>query len=319
MSQKLGSKLMTPLFVDGKFNQSGKRIRAKYVKTVRYGDTEYPLWISAGKPENNYPQSDNDTHYLMIQANGYLVPCRYTQYDLENRSGMMKLIQTWYDNSPEKRNKMFHDLREEKSISEYDSAVKDIIAKEDEFIHEWGKKDEIQSEYLKRHFVDPSIASYVEARDQNGRYACFQGAAFLGETEKCWEIRLKIVEQNKKEQEKKEEQKRKEAEEMRILEQKRLQEEIENTEKVFLSGGVISNPTMIIEIADKYEIDIPIRTRGWILNKLQRCTIYQNGKISYSYSKSSKNSKGSDKAFEVMFSILDVIKTVSGTSIEQGA
>lgn len=180
-------KLMKPLFVDMNFNREAKRIRAKYIKSLSFEGVDYPLWVSAGKNENSYPQAANDTHYLMIQTGDYLVPCRYTEYNLEQRSGYARLESEWYG-SHEARNEFYSKIREGRSYEESDLLIKTQIAKENETILAYGKDKNIQAEYLKKEFIDPAIASYIEARDNAGKFASFQGAAFLGEVEKCYEI-----------------------------------------------------------------------------------------------------------------------------------
>jgi hypothetical protein len=192
--------LMKPLFVNGMFNREDKRIRAKYVRTIQYNRVEYHLWVSSGKNEKDYPRSENDTHYIMIQAGDYLVPCGYTEYDLGQRSGYYYLNKEWYGDF-EGRNKFFNELRKDKPYEEYDHLVKEQVAKEEEFIANHCNDDSIQAEFLKVSFIDHCIETYIDARDNNGRYADFHGAAFLGELDQCCEISKRLKEIRKKEDE----------------------------------------------------------------------------------------------------------------------
>ena len=66
---------------------------------------------------------------------------------------------------------------------------------------------------------------------------------------------------------------------------------IEETEEILINGGTINNSEIIVTIADKYEINIPIRTRGWILNNLSEVTITDSGSISYRYLKKKQERK----------------------------
>lgn len=71
---------------------------------------------------------------------------------------------------------------------------------------------------------------------------------------------------------------------------------------MFVNGGTISDAKLIVKIADKLGVIIPIRTRGWILNSLVECTISDRGGLSYRYWKS-KTGKGSQKVCDVIFGI----------------
>lgn len=298
-----GVKLMTPLFVGMNFNKEGKRIRAKYIKTLSFEWVEYPLWISAGKNENDYPQSDNDTHYLMIEANDYLVPCGLTEYNLEFRSGYAHIVSEWYG-SKEGRNEFYRKIRNGKGYEEYNPQIEEQIAKENKAIIAYGKDVDVQAEYLKKTFIDPVIESYIDARDKGGKFASFQGAAFLGEVERCYEINKAFKsEREKDEATKRAEQVEKEKKEVEALAAAELAK-IKETEKIFVNGGTITDSKLIVKIADQYGINIPIRTRGWMLNRLAECIIKDDGGMSCRYWKS-KTGKGSQKVYDILFDIRD--------------
>lgn len=300
------AKLMKPLFVNGMFNRDGKRIRAKYLKTLVHSGIEYPLWISSGKNEKDYTHNANDTHYLMIEFGEYLIPCGETEHDLEQRSGYDYLNKEWYGDF-EGRKKYFGEIRQGKSFEEANSLIAEQIKKEEEFISEHGKEDVVQAEFLKTKLIDPSIEQYIDARDNNGRYVDFHGAAFLGELDKCCEISVRIKEIRKKEEAVKraerDEKERKENEEREAVERKEIQE----AENVFINGGTIKDGELVVKIADKHGVNIPIRTRGWMLNTLAECTISESGSVSYRYLKR-KGAKGSQKVYDILF---DIRKSIS--------
>lgn len=161
-----------------------------------------------------------------------------------------------------------------------------------------------QVKYLKQYFVDPCIQHWIDARDNNGKFADFQGALFLNELDKCDELsqKLKKIRQQENiikhaEQEK---QRKKEAEE----EQKKEQIAIKETENVLINGGTIKDGSLIVKIADKYGINIPIRTRGWILNTLAECNISTDGSVSCRYWKRSKGQQEVRK-YMIFYSILE--------------
>lgn len=308
MNVEIGqAKLMKPLFVDGNYNREGKRIRAKYIKTISCENAEYPLWIEDGKPNKDYTSNINDQYYFYIQEGEWLVMSSYTEYELELRSTYDYLNREWYGNF-EGRCKYFDELRKVKPYEESERLVKAKIAEEEKFCAEHCKDATIQAILLKEN-IDKSISKYIEARDHNGKFADFIGALFLGELNNCIELSKKIQTARRQEEAVKsaerEERRKKEQEEQAALEQQAIVE----AENVFVDGGIIKDVALIVKIADKYGINIPIRTRGWILNTLSECTISNSGSVSYRYWKS-KRATGSQKVYDVLLDIRKAIQEV---------
>jgi len=299
---------MKPLFVNGMFNREGKRIRAQYIKSLFNNGKEYFLWICAGKNEKDYPRAENDTHYVNIQAGEYLVPCGYTMFDLEQRSAYELLNKKWYGDF-ENRNRFFDDLREGKSREESNLLVKEQLDKEKEFISNYSNDEEAQVIFLET-IIDLFIERYIEARDNGGKFADFSGAAFLGELDQCDKI-SQVLKEERKEADKikraERETERKREEEKAINAELKAIEVIKNTLK---NGGVIKEGDLLVKIADKYGIKIPLRTRGWMLNTLAECTVSENGGISYRYWKR-KGGTGSQKFYAIMFDLQKAVKEVA--------
>ncbi len=297
------AKLMKPLFINGMFNKEGKRIRVNYFKTV--GD--YPLWIEDGKPNKDYARNPQDKYYIYIQVGEYIFTDGETEYDIIQRAGYAKLNKEWYGDI-EGRKKFFDELRKDKTYEEYSLLIKEQINKEQIFINEYGQKEDIQFAYLKETCIDRHIQNWINARDNGGKFADFIGALCLNELDKCQEIaKVLKVERQEKEREQsriRAEQKAKEIEEKANAE--RLL--IEETEKIFINGGTIKGGDIIVKLADKYNINIPIRTRGWIYDCLAECTITENGGASYRYWKKKKGSTGSQKVYDILFDIRKAIE-----------
>lgn len=295
------SKLMKPLFINGMYNREGKCIRANYLKTIG----EYPLWTAEGKPDKDYSRIENDKYYLYIQSGNWLIPCGHTEYDLEIRAGVDYLNKEWYGDFEGRRAYFEEHFYKGRKFEEYEPLIKEQVEKEELFIKQSGKNETVQAQFLKS-IIDKSIAQYIDARDNGGKFADFIGAAFLNELNKCCEI-SKIL---RKEREEKElirkaeiaEQKAKEAEE-KINAEKAL---IKETESIFINGGTIKNGDIIIKIANKYNVDIPLRTKGWILNSLTESTITPDGSVSYRYWKK-KSATGSQKIYSVLLDIRSAI------------
>ena len=143
----------------------------------------------------------------------------------------------------------------------------------------------------------------------SGNNICSLGLAeMVGRLEEAKEHNQKVREQRQeKELERKRElaeQKAKEAEE-KALAEKLL---IEETEKTFINGGTIKDGDIIVKLADKYNVNIPLRTKGWILNNLAEATITESGSVNYRYWKRTKNATGSQKVYDVLFDIRSAIK-----------
>ena len=299
-------KLIKPLFINGMFNREGKRIRAKYTKTISNDNVVFPLWISAGKSDKDYTSDENDQYYLMIEKNGYLISCGYTEKELEERSGYECLIQNWYGDSGKREKYFKENIYKGHTSKEYEPLVKQQVIQENAFILEHGKDGTVQAAFLKKG-IDKAVENYINARDNNGMFADFVGACWVGELETC----DKLAQRNRKIREQEEARRHKQYEEQRkqeIEEQKKEEQiAIEKAEDIFKNGGTITDGKIIIKLADKYNIDIPIRTKGWILSNLSECTILNNGSINYRYWKRTKGAKGSQKVYDILFAIRNVL------------
>ncbi len=301
------SKLMKPLFINGMFNRAGKRIRAKYVRTITYENKTFPLWISAGKPDKDYTSNVDDQYYLMIEVNDYLVPCGYTEYDLKQRSESEFIDQHMYGSFSEHQKYFSKNIYKGRTYEEYEPLVKEQLAKEQAFITKQGNSEAIQTELLKKN-IDEAIARYIDARDNNGKFADFVGAIFIGELDKCDKLaqKLEIIRKQEYIARQAEYKKQKKIEIEKEL--KEEQQKIDEAENILVNGGTINDGKLIIKIADKYGINIPIRTRGWILNTLAECTISDHNSISCRYWKRSKGATGSQKIYDVLLAIIKAIK-----------
>ena len=292
---------MKPLFVNGMYNRESKRIRVNYLKTIG----EYPLWIENGKPNKDYTKEENNKYYIYIQVGDYIFTEGETEFEIIQRSGYAKLEKEWYGNY-ENRNQFFDELRKDRTYEESSPLIKEQIDKEQKFIDEHGQNETVQLAYLKEKTIDRHINYYIDARDNGGKFADFIGALCLNELDKCDELAkiLKAERQEKELERKKQiaEQKAKETEEKEQAE-KLL---IEETESIFVNGGTIKGGEIIVKLADKYNINIPLRTKGWILNSLAESTITDDGGVNYRYWKR-KNGKGSQTVYSILYNIRSAI------------
>jgi hypothetical protein len=302
------TKLMKPLFIGGKYNKEGKKIRANYIKTVG----EYPLWVHAGKPDKDYTSDEKDKYYLHLEFNDWLVPLGETEYSLTIRAGEHKLIKEWYGDH-EGRQKYFDDnFYKGRTFEESNRILVEHVAKEQLFIEKAGARDDVRVEFIES-CKNRCMNNYIKQRNNKENYVDFVGALLLGKLEECEEIRDEIM--AKRDQEEAEKNKIK-AEIKRREEVERIEKEkllVDEAEQIFISGGKIDGGDMIIKLADRHGVVIPIKTRGWILNSLAETTIIDN--FSYRYYKR-KSGRGSQKVFEIYKEIRKAILKNSKINVD---
>ena len=87
------------------------------------------------------------------------------------------------------------------------------------------------------------------------------------------------------------------------------EEEIKMAEKAFVNGGTVGNSKVLIKLADKYSVDIPLRTRGWIVNSLIECIVSECGVIQYRFRRK-KGNRGSGRISEILIKLQTTIQNV---------
>lgn len=307
--------LMKPLFVDGNFNREGKRIRVRQIKTVTIEGTEYSLWESAGKAERSNARAANDTNYLMILANGYLTPCGgETEFSLAERAGYETLTKEWYGDF-KGRGKYFDGLRKDRTFEESEDLVKARLVEEDNFVKEHMNDVTAQAEYINSHIIKPSIARYIDARDNGGKHYDFVGAAFLNELEACERLATRLKEERRIEDTARREEARRQEEQEEKERAAAETQALAEAENIFVNGGKIDDGTIVTKLADKYGITIPIRTRGWILNTFSEASFNSNGSVGCTYMRRcGSNTHGSDKIYDILFAIKRAIQEAQSIS-----
>lgn len=302
--------LMKPLFCNGMFNREGKRIRAKHFKTITDGQDTYSLWVNAGKPDRDYVKNERDQYYLHLEYNSYIINMGTTDYQLEERASNHLVNQTLYGGSFEGRQMYFQEnFYKGRTYEEYAPLVKEQTAKEEAFIKQLQNSDiEAVEVSMIRQDIEKSIKRYLHARDHDGDRTDFIGALFLDDLDHCVELTAKL---NKKWEQEEVERRRQIAEERQKKEEEQEAEKnrlMLEAEEAFIKGGTIKGGEMIVMLAEKHNIDIPIRTKGWFLNSLSECILTDSGNISYTYWRKTKNSKGSQTAFEILSKLKTAIR-----------
>lgn len=108
-----------------------------------------------------------------------------------------------------------------------------------------------------------------------------------------------------------EERKRRE-EQDRIERYRALADELEKAEQAIIDGGYIENKNIngkcvFLRLFDKYDIDIAIRTRGWIINKLTSVIQKENGGASLTFRRKTKTEKVSHSFVVAYFKLRDML------------
>lgn len=140
------------------------------------------------------------------------------------------------------------------------------------------------------------------------------GLRAMGENEladECDEIHKKQWdERNERYRIQEEEAKAKREEEERIRNSE-IETTIREAEAIIKNGGEVENENVhgqkiILRLMDKHGINPPLRTRGWLNQKLAIARFNENT-VGYSYYRVNK-AKGSDTAYKYLFELMDVIR-----------
>ena len=318
------SKLMVPLFYGGNFNREGRRMQAVLEKEISDGKKTYRLWRSAGKPDLDYPRAENDKYLLHVEINGYLAPLGMTDFNLTGICGFEPAAQKLYGG---KENRGTWLNAAEKSGGH--EAVGAAVAEERKEIERLGSEPARQTEYI-RNLLGSHVSTYLKSKENGGQtFPDFIGALIMNELAKC--VELSAVYRAKRQEENEAIQAHYEREEQEFC--KRLNGEAEQTVSAALeiirNGGVLKNETVTFYqgrhdsktysifyyLMRQYQVDVPLRTQGWINDKLVNATI-KDGKCENLQYFRSKGGRCSQKFFDCVNAL---IQAVTAQSAEDAA
>lgn len=318
------SKLMTLLFYDGNFNREGHRMRVVLEKEISDGTQTYRLWRSAGKPNQNHPHADNDKYLLYVEVNGYLLPLGMTDYNLADRCGFEPAAQELYGGK-EKRGAWIDALRE----SGGNDAVSAGVMEERNIIEQYGGDPARQTAYI-RSLLDDHVSAYLKSKETGGQtFPDFAGALVLNDLARCQELST-VYKALRQEKEAARRARAETEEKAYCAEQNRVAEQaVSAAIQVIREGGILENQTVVFYrsrydfsacsifnyLMRQYQVDVPLRTQGWIKEKLSSATI-QDGKCENLRYLRYKNCRGSQKFFECMNAL---IRAVTQQSPDQAA
>lgn len=309
------SKLMLPLFYDGMFNREGRRMRAVLEKEISDGTQTYRLWRAAGKPDLDYPRAENDKYILHVEINGYLAPLLMTDFALTDNCGFEPAAKKLYGGK-DQRGKWIDSLRE----SGGNEAVGAALAEERKEIEQLGGDPARQAEYI-QNLLDGHISTYLKSKENGGQtFPDFTGALVMNELARC--VELSAVYRTKQQAEESARQIRAAEEEKAYCEaqNKKAEEMVSAAIQIIREGGILRNTTVefyqsryhsgsysiVNYLMRLYHVDVPLRTQGWINDKLHSVTI-EDGKCEHLQYYCAKNGRASQKFFDCMRELIQAV------------
>lgn len=314
------SKLMTPLFCNGNFNREGRRMRAVLEREVSDGTTTYRIWLSAGKPDVEYPNDENDKYILHVEINGYLAPLGITDYFLINHCGLEPAAKKLYGGK-ENRAKWINALEKSGGAD----AISAAVAEERAETERYGKDPARQTGYIQKTLNDHA-GVYLKAKENGGQtFPDFIGALVMNDLANC--LQLCDVRRAKQQAQGAAHRARVAEEDKAFCEEqnKKAEQAVSAALQAIRNGGVLENDTVkfyrnrynssaysiINYLMRLYQVDVPLRTQGWVNEKLSSVTI-RDGKCTSLRFLRTKHGRGSQKFFDYMDALIQaVIKQAS--------
>ena len=276
------AKLMTPLFYQGNYNTGGKKMRALMIREVSNGTDTYRLWRRDGKPDRQYPQGKGDDYILYVELHGYLATLRTTDYYLLDRCGYKAMVAALYGGD-DKREPYLDGLRR----SGGDEAVLEVLRQEEQKIQELGRDPACQADYIKA-ILDGHVSTYLESKESSGKtFPDYIGALVLDELPACRE--LSAIYKSKCREKEQERKAKADAEDRAYCQERnqRAEQQVQEAIRIIREGGVLRNDTVefyrgrhdssacsiVLYLMRRYQVDVPLRTQGWITSKLAAATI----------------------------------------------
>ena len=307
--------LMTPLFYRDNYNADGKKMRALFLREVSNGTDTYRLWRRDGKPDRVYPHGEGDAYILYVEQGGYLAPLRMTDYYMVNHCGYHAAVAALYGDE-DNRGKYFGRLRQ----SGGDPAVLEALGREEQMILEYGSDPTRQASYI-RNILDGHVSTYHSSKENGGEtFPDFIGALVLGELPAC--VKLSAVYKAQSKIRAQERMAKAEAEAEAYCKEcnRQAEQQVQDALRVIREGGVLQNDTVefyrsrydssacsiILYLMRQYQVEVPLRTQGWIAQKLANTTI-TDGRCSQLQFRGNKRSKCSSRFFDCMNELIHAV------------
>ena len=283
-------------------------MRSVFEREISNGTAIYRLWRSDGKPDLDYPRAENDKYILYVEINGYLAPLGVTDFYLVDNCGFAAATESLYGGQ-EERERYFDTLRQNGNTG--DETIIAALDRERVEIKRCGEDPIRQANYIKA-MLNSRIEKYLASKKSGGdTFPDFVGALVLGELDEC--IKLSAIYRSRKEEKDRERFARIKAEEQAHCEEENRKAEKMVTDAIgtLQSGGVLENEwikfyqedgrfhtySLINYLMRMYGVDVPLRTQGWINEKLSSITI-KDGRCEQLQYLRSKGGRCSQKFFD---------------------
>ena len=309
------AKLMTPLFYRDNYNAAGKKMRAVLVREVSNGTDTYRLWRRDGKPDRQYPQGEGDDYILYVELHGYLATLRTTDYYLIDRCGYKAMVAALYGGE-DKREVYFDGLRR----SGGDEAVLKALRQEGQKIQEFGRDPACQADYIKA-ILDGHVSTYLASKESGGEtFPDYIGALVLGELPACRE--LSAIYKDKCREKDRERKAKADAEDRAYCRERNqlAEQQVQDALRIIREGGMLQNDTVefyrsrhdssacsiVLYLMRKYQVDVPLRTQGWINERLANATI-ADGRCSHLQFWGTKKDRASQRFVDCMNQLIRAV------------
>lgn len=249
-----------------------------------------------------------------------------TEYFLTEHCGYLPAMQELYGGA-EHRRTYFDSLQK--------SAIEEAVAIERTVIYHLGKESPRQADYI-HGILNEHLMRYTASKESEGKtFPDYIGALMADELDHC--VQLSEIYRSLKQQEN-------EIRQAQIAEQDRMYQQSVNTEKekavgaalqIIRSGGTLKNDTLcyykddgsfietslILYLMREYHIDVPLRTQGWIKERLASATVQEDfcGSVAYYRAKKSPCSQKFFGCMRELIAAVQQIKTAEKEALKWSA
>ena len=262
-----------PLFVNGNFNRAGKRSHFAFVKELPTTSGSVRLWRYIGKPENEYPAADTDLYYLFVEAGEYLAPIGLTEYTLEKQTGRHAVTVEHFKGEI---NAYWEQLRECKTEEQREA----FKQKYDALTAEYGADAMRQGEYV-REMLRLKEAAWQDAKEDPQKFPDCIGAAICGELDQWLEVSAAYKARREAEERAKAEERAAREEAERREQEAREKSELNAFFEKLRKPGRVEDGAKAVKAADALGVKVPLRTRGFMLEKLAAFTVEADGHVEH--------------------------------------
>lgn len=262
-----------PLFVNGNFNRAGKRSHFAFVEELPTINGSIRLWRHAGEPENEYPETDTDLYYLFVEVGEYLVPLRLTEYTLEKQTGRHSLTMEQFGGD-------VGAFRSAWMSCKTPEAREAFNAKYNPLEQEYGQDPARQGAYISD-ILNARKQAWQAAKEDPQKFPDCIGAAICGELDKWLEVSA-AYKARKEAEERVEAEARAAREEAERKEQEaREKSELNAFFEKLRKPGRVEDGAKAVKAADALGVKIPLRTRGFMLEKLAAFIVEADGHVEH--------------------------------------